>query len=394
MAQFDEAYFQNNVQRFYADVDQAFRTHGCEKLGSHDIYFRLSRMAAPMIEYSEIKRICSDVDRLPLEVDEPGGHRRWTYAWGRAAERYKNIAENAELAGYRRTAGLNFIRASLLAHAGQLFSRPEWPEKNILHLERINCYRQGAAYLGIEEIHIPYETIILPGYLWMPTGINKPAVVIMVPGANSTKEELHRWADAFVQRGLAAFYFDGPGQGEKSPLLGCKLPMRLELYHHVLTTVIDHLKNEHGQKLNMERLALWGQATGGHLITRAYEHERRPVALVNLDGTPSLKGYPYLPGDLQEEQRAVYGCQSYEETWAYLEVRGDAMPSAQHIDVPYLIIHGMRNVLAGKDAMQQLAHAVGDNAELMTFEDGNLGVFNWDTIMTDAMADWLMDKLR
>ena len=44
---YDEAYFQSRVNHFYEEVDQAFRTLGCEAVGMHDIFFRLSRMATP-----------------------------------------------------------------------------------------------------------------------------------------------------------------------------------------------------------------------------------------------------------------------------------------------------------------------------------------------------------
>jgi hypothetical protein len=47
----------------------------------------------------------------------------------------------------------------------------------------------------------------------------------------------------------------------------------------------------------------------------------------------------------------------------------------------------------GDDIMHRLADEIGENAELVIYEDGNHGVFNWDFIMTDMMADWLVDKL-
>lgn len=390
---FDESYFTNRVRRFYEEVDRAFRTIGCEAVGSQDIYFRLSRMATPSVEYSEIKRICADVDGPAQGPNDASGLRRWPQAWGRASKRYKEIAEKAETSGHTLTAGINFLRASLLAHSGQLLCRPQWPEKLELQKERAECYRRAAPYLGILAHQVPFGTHTLPAYLWIPKGAQRPPVVVMVPGANSVKEELHRWAAPLGERGLATFRFDGPGQGELTPLQGSQLPLRLETYHQVFTAIIDYVQEQLADRVDVERLAIWGQATGGHLVTRAFEHERRPVAAVNLAGQPTMDAYPFLPGDVQEETRDALGFGSFEETWRYLQAHGDALSLAKHIQVPYLIIHGSRGALADDQAMQNLAQAVGDHAELVLYKDGNHGVFNWDFIMTDAMADWLADRL-
>jgi len=390
---FDEEYFIQRTHRFYEEVDRAFRTIGSEAVGSQDIFYRLSRMATPTIEYSEVKRICADIDAPPQGPDEASGHRRWPLAWGRASKRYRDIAEKAEGTGHTVTAGLNFLRASLLAHAGQMFCRPEWPEKKALQKVRAECYRRAAPHLGIEVHRIPYADRQLPAYVWLPQGVNNPPVVVMAPGANSVKEELHRWAQAFVARGLATVTFDGPGQGELTPLQGGQLPMRLEQYHKAFTAVIDYLEKNLSDRVDTRRIALWGQSMGGHLATRAYEHEKRPIAIVNLGGPPSMVTYPFLPGDVQEEQRDLLGFKTFEDAWAYLQKNGDALSAARSIDIPYLIIHGSRDDLIGDDFMAQLKEAVGTTAEMVVYKDGNHGVFNWDFIMTDAMGDWLVNRL-
>ncbi|HZW05036.1 MAG TPA: alpha/beta hydrolase [Anaerolineaceae bacterium] len=394
MSDLPESYFEQRIRSFYEEVDRTFRVSGCEPLGAQDIFFRLSRVATPFVEFSEIKRICADVDRPALEPDEPSGHRRWPFAWARAANRYRQIAERAEAEGHAVTAGRNYLRAALLAHSGQLFCRPQWPEKRALQRERADCYLKAARFLGLERLAIPYAAHQIPAYLWLPKGVERPPLVIMCPGANSVKEELHRWASAFVDRGMATLTFDGPGQGELSPYQGSRLPLRFECYHPVFTAIIDYAESALAARVDCSRTALWGQATGGHLVTRACEQEKRPVALVNLDGFPTLQSYPSLPPDVMEEQRDALGFSTFVETWRYLCEHGDAMPAAEHIDVPYLLIHGSRNDLAGNEAMDHLAKTIGPTATQMIFPDGNLGVFNWDFIMTDAMSDWLSDRLH
>jgi 2,6-dihydroxypseudooxynicotine hydrolase len=391
---YDEAYFRNRVKNFYLEVDKGFRTLGCEAFGVQDIFYRLSRVATPTIEYSEIKRILADIDAPPLSIQEPSGHRRWPLAWGRAMKRYKAIAEEAEAKGYKVTAGNNFLRASLLAHSGQMFCRPEWPEKLELQKERAGCFRRAAPFLGIEILDVPFKDgHALPAYLKLPAEVENPPVVLMAPGANSVKEELYRWVPAFVERGIAALTFDGPGQGELTPLQGGNLPMRYEEYHQVFTAMIDFLEENYAKQVDLKRIALWGQSTGGHLATRAYVEERRPKAIINLGGQPTMFGYPFLPPDVMEEARDLFGFETYEETWEYVQKHGDGLEAAKAIDIPYLIIHGSRDDIVGDRAMHELLEAIGNNAELVVYKDGNHGVFNWDFIMTDAMADWLLAKL-
>ena len=391
---YDERYFQERVSAFYRDLDRGIRTIGSEKLGSQDQFFRLSRFATPTVEYSEIKRICADVDALAQQPDEPSGHARWPFAWGRAARRYQEFAQKADASGNSHTAGLNYLRASLLAHAGQMMCRPEWLEKVELQKMRASCFRQAAGILGMEEHAIPYGSHRLPAYLWIPQVKGKPPVVLLAPGADSTKEELYRWAQAFVARGLAALIFDGPGQGELSPLVYPGLPMRLETYHSAFSAVIDYLQANAADRVDASRVATWGQSMGGFVVLRAYEHETRPLAGVNVSCPPKLEIYPFMAADTQERIRDLFGFKSFEETWDYCQAEGDVTRFAHHIKAPCLTIHGSRDPLVSDSVIANLNRLIGPHAEVLAYRDGNHGVFNWDFMMTDSMADWLVHKLN
>ena len=61
-------------------------------------------------------------------------------------------------------------------------------------------------------MRIPYAGTGLPAYLRVPAGTApRPPVVIMVPGLDSTKEELQATAEYYLARGLATLAIDGPG---------------------------------------------------------------------------------------------------------------------------------------------------------------------------------------
>ena len=62
---------------------------------------------------------------------------------------------------------------------------------------------------------------------------NRPQAVIMVPGLDSTKEELQATAEYFLARGAATLAVDGPGQGEAE----YHLPIE-PAYERVATAVV------------------------------------------------------------------------------------------------------------------------------------------------------------
>ena len=75
----------------------------------------------------------------------------------------------------------------------------------------LRCYSAGAAHLDppIERVEFPYRGVAMPGWLRKPRGVARPPVAIILPGLDACKEELHAWAEGFVDRGLAALTLDG-----------------------------------------------------------------------------------------------------------------------------------------------------------------------------------------
>ena len=68
-----------------------------------------------------------------------------------------------------------------------------------------------------ERIEVPFEGAAIPGNLRRPRDVSRPALVLMVPGLDSSKEELFAMENDFLRRGMATFSVDGPGQSENAP---------------------------------------------------------------------------------------------------------------------------------------------------------------------------------
>ena len=84
------------------------------------------------------------------------------------------------------------------------------------HEAAVRCLDAALPHLDPpgERIEMPFEGSTIYGILRKPAGAAPHPVVIMVPGLDSTKEELRSTEQLFLERGLATFSVDGPGQGE------------------------------------------------------------------------------------------------------------------------------------------------------------------------------------
>ena len=84
------------------------------------------------------------------------------------------------------------------------------------HKKQIECRQAALPHLRPpgERVEIPYQGKTLAGILRKPAGIDKPPVVVMAVGLDSTKEEGDAYEAPFLARGVATLIFEGPGQGE------------------------------------------------------------------------------------------------------------------------------------------------------------------------------------
>ena len=178
----------------------------------------------------------------------------------------------------------------------------------------------------------------------------------MVPGLDSTKEELQATAEYFLARGLATLAIDGPGQGESE----YELPIE-PAYEKVATAVVDYLQT--ARAWTRERIGLFGVSLGGYYAARAAAYEKRLAAVVSLaapyrfdldwDELPAAD-QGHLPGPLRRGARGEARAKAAELT---LE------EAARHISIPLLVVGGGRDRIAPAYHQERLAKEAQD-AEL------------------------------
>jgi alpha-beta hydrolase superfamily lysophospholipase len=311
----------------------------------------------------------------------------WCREWGSTAAGYEQLAENAEDAGYAETAAGAWRRAALAWHWGKFVFVDHPDEQRAAHDRAVACYRRGAAALTppAELVHIPYGGTALAAYLRIPAATARPPVVIMVPGLDSTKEELQATAEYYLARGLATIAIDGPGQGESE----YELPIE-PCYEKVAVAVVDYLRTR--EDLDAENAGLFGVSLGGYYAARAAAYESRLKAIVALAG-------PYrfdLDWDeLPPQTRATFRVRSRAASDSDARARAAELTledAAGRITAPLLVVGGGRDTIVPAYHQERLAKEV-PSAELLLYPDGSHGVTNRAYESRSRMADWLAGHL-
>jgi 2,6-dihydroxypseudooxynicotine hydrolase len=313
----------------------------------------------------------------------------WCREWGVTATGYEQIAEAAEDAGERQTAAGAWQRAALAWHWGKFVFVDDPAQQRAAHERAVACFLRAAPALTppAELVRVPYEGTTLAAYLRVPpaVGFADPPVVIMVPGLDSTKEELQATAEYFLTRGLATLAVDGPGQGEAE----YELPIEPG-YEKVATAVVDFLQDRAG--LDVDKIGLFGVSLGGYYAARAAAYEKRLRAVVALAGPYRLDlDWDERPPQTRATFQARSGARSAAEARAKAaELTLEA--AAPHIATPLLVVGGARDTIAPAYHQERLAGEVR-TAELVLYPDGNHGVTNRAYESRSRMADWLAARL-
>ncbi len=372
---------------YYANIDRIIREEGAAKVSETERIFRVARCAnGAGIDYSDMRRVIADITSLAA----------WYDAWKKCADRYVALASAAETKGRTLTAGGHWFRAALLYHYAQLFTRPEDVRRREGQKLRVEYYRRACPMLdpAIEPVAIPYGALRLPGYLRLPElRTERVPVVIMIPGANSVKEELHHWAEWIVKRGIATVAVDGPGQGAMSVANG-GVPCDLRRYHEAVTAMIDYVGTR--GELDVTRVALLGQSTGGNLVLGAAGHDHRPRAVVSLGGGFDFRGKTSAttPIDVKEEARDLYGLPSLQALADYIAKDGSLTGVIAKIRCPMLLIHSGQDFLVPQAEIDAIKREATAPCESLYYEDMGHSITGRNIEMSPAMADWVVEKLR
>jgi pimeloyl-ACP methyl ester carboxylesterase len=331
------------------------------------------------VDYSDFKDVTAGIQRW----DE------WCGAWSARAKLHEMRGQAALAENHYVIAREHLLRASVTYHFAKYLFVQDMAQMRAAHGKAVECLTAALPYLDPpgERVLIPYEDKQLAGVLRKPRGAEKPPIVLMTMGLDSTKEELNTFEESFLARGMAILAFDGPGQGEAE----YDFPIRPD-YENVVGPVIDWLE-AYRADIDSSRIGIWGISLGGYYAPRTAAFEKRIKACIANCG-------PYNWGALWEKlpdlTRAAYVARSHSksEGEAHKKAYGLSLEGvAEKIECPIFIIGAGLDRLCPPEEAQRLAAEVKGPVQLLIIEDGNHVAHNRPYSYRPQSADWMATQL-
>ena len=336
-----------------------------------------SRLIANGVDFNDFTRVTRS-----LEAWED-----WLDAWVAVADEHREQAERARDAGHGVTAGEAFLRASIAYH----FAKFVWvvdAERNRAATEQaVEALTNAHAFLDptFERVEAPLDGASVVGNLRRPSGLERPPLVVLIPGLDSTKEEFFWWEEVFLRRGMATLSMDGPGQGES----GFALDIRPD-YEVGVAALLDALAGR--PDLDHERVGAAGVSMGGYYAPRAAAFEPRIRAVAGISGPYDMSAnWENLPSLTRETLQHHTGASSPEEARAKageLNLAG----VAGRIEQPALIVTGKLDRLIPWEDTKRIADEI-PGAEWVLYDDATHVCNNRPFWYRPLVGDWMADRL-
>ena len=309
----------------------------------------------------------------------------WCRAWCERAKVHEALGREALAQGHKLSAGEHLVRAAMYYHFAKFVFVHDTKQMREAHTRSVECYKAALPLmrpLG-ERVAIPFEGRTLYGVLRKPEKMSERSpVLIMAPGLDSTKEELHAYEEPFLARGIAILAIDGPGQGEAEyeiPILGD--------YERAARAVCDWIEKR--PDLAASKIAMWGVSLGGYYAPRATAYEKRIRACIALSGPFEWdKIWSGLPALTREAFRVRSHCATEADALRHAKTLTMADAAAK-IRCPIFIVTGRQDRLVPASHAEQLARSVSGPVELLIVEDGGHNANNRPYRYRSRTADWL-----
>src|SRR5713101_245766 len=184
----------------------------------------------------------------------------------------------------------------------------------------------------------------------------RPPVVILLPGLDSVKEELHVYGDDFLRRGMAVLAIDGPGQGE----MEFEHAMRYD-YEVPVRYTIDYLESR--PDVDAKRVGLMGVSLGGYYAVRAAAFEPRlKAAIANCGGYNFAGHFDRLPGHTRAA--FIHRLKAANEADALKKLAAFNLQGVmEQVNCPLLVIMGRRDRLVPQTEDERMAAEDGEVTE-------------------------------
>ena len=281
-----------------------------------DILHRAGRINPfEQVKREDVEQLVSHLSSLDPDL--------WGKEWEKLGLKYESLAEEQEKQGRSKEAGETYYLAYEYFRIGR-YPVPSSPEKMKCYKGALRTFLKAAPTMKppLERVEIPFEGKKVVGYLQIPEGADRPAVVIHWGGVDGWKEDRRSNSDVLLQMGLACLTIDMPGAGE-NPCLGSDLKAE-----RTFSTAMDYLETR--KDIDGKRIACMGGSFGGYWAAKlAHVEAKRLRGAVNwgagihrtfqeewLRPALTLTASQYLmgPASLLDARSYIFGVKTLEET--------------------------------------------------------------------------------
>ena len=313
----------------------------------------------------------------------------WCDAWSAVGAEHEALGRDALAQGRLCSAGQHLAQAAVYYHFGKFVFVDDLDQMRRAHDRAVECYTDALPYLARpgSRVEIPFEDATIVGVLRLPGGEGPHPTVLLIPGLDSTKEELRTTEETFLERGLATFSIDGPGQGEAEYDLAIRGDWSATA--EVLLAALSEIP-----EVDAERIGVWGVSLGGYYAPRvAAALGNRVKACVALAGPFNFgecwAGLPQLTRRTFEVRSRAANEAEARDIALTLSLEKDAADIA----APLLIVFGRQDRLIPWQQAERLHQQAGGEVEMLMLENGNHGCANVAPWHRPYTADWLAARL-
>jgi 2,6-dihydroxypseudooxynicotine hydrolase len=311
----------------------------------------------------------------------------WLAEWSATADQAVKLAGEAQARGHAQTAGRQWLRAAVTRHFGKfvwLVDRELHAEATLMAVQELTMAHR-LLQTGAERIEAPLADSHVVANLRRPLGDERPPLVVLLPGLDSTKEEYFQLEETFLMRGMATASLDGAGQGE----VGLRMPIRHD-YEACVAALLDQLAAR--EDLDLGRVGVFGVSLGGYYAPRVAAFEPRIRAVIGLSG-------PFDWGALWDELPALTrlaftvksGAENEDQAREYAGTL-DLTGVCRRITVPALFATGTLDRVVPYEQTERIARET-PGASFVLYEGANHTCANISALARPALADWMGDQL-
>ena len=314
----------------------------------------------------------------------------WFDYWAGLSRHYEPMGREAISAGHHVSGGRWLWLASLCSQYAQFiwFHDPERREPE--QRRKVALYGDAAPYLcpPAQRVDIPFDGAKIASYLRLPQHADGPVpCVVLIGGLESTKEESYLFENLLLERGVATFAFDGPGQGEL--FFDVKLGPG---FHRWTSAVVDHLLEQ--PQIDGERLAVLGRSLGGYYALESAAADPRLKAAVSWGGTFDLSDFDIMPPHVARGFLYASGHDDPGEGRSHVQRSIELTELAPALRCPTLIVNGRLDaIFSGKQIANFEKHLVNAPVEYYLEDEGIHCAHNLWHVVRPRMVDWVAGQL-